>query len=151
FITQIFVGGDWPYLFPSASIYFPVAPALYKSYLQLGLYNIPLAGIDTYYQITSHFFNPLFGWAVTEKIFWFFPFLLIAIFSSYTLTKSWIGVFIYCANSYILMVVGGGQLGIAIAYAIMPLALWLLLQFNEYKFEARNPKFETNINVQNIP
>jgi len=128
-LFQPLVGADWTYVYAQASNQFPGGFSLYNNYLQLGYNSILLSGLNSYYQITSHFFNPLLGWAATERIFWFFPFLILSMYSSYTLTKSWLGVFVYCANTYILMIVGGGQLGIALAYSIMPLGMYYTMNW----------------------
>lgn len=139
--TKVLVGGDWPYLYQQTSQYFDTGPAVYKSYLQLGLYNVPLAGIDMYYQTTAHMFSPIVGWAATQRLFWFIPFLLVCMISSYLLTESVLGVIVYTANTYILMIVGGGQMGIALAYAIAPLVVRQCLQLLEKLSDANPPHF----------
>jgi hypothetical protein len=110
--------GDWPYLSLEDIQNFSWIPE--SRFLWLA----------PYYQWTAKFGVQVLGmsWELTERIFWFIPFLGISIYSSYYLTRSWIGVLIYVTNSYILMVVGGGQLGVAMAYALAPLVLAKFIQ-----------------------
>lgn len=109
-IGQTLSSGDWPYLFLEQIKEFTFIPS--GSVLWL----------TPYYQITAKLFVEYFGlsWELSEKLFWFWPFLAISIFASYYLTKSWIGVLIYTTNTYILMIVGGGQMGVAMSYAFAP-------------------------------
>jgi hypothetical protein len=70
------------------------------------------------------------NWSTIERVFYFFPFLILCIASSIALFKKLfqsnkfylLAAFIYLLNTYILMMVGGGQIvGISLAYAIIPL------------------------------
>jgi len=67
---------------------------------------------------------------VAEKIIWLWPFLILTVFSSWYLAKTlfpknkiihFLAPFIYLFNTYILMVAGGGQMGIMMAYSLAPL------------------------------
>lgn len=112
-INQTLSSGDWPYLFSENIKQFSF---------------IPSAGVlwlTPYYEITSKFLVQYLGlnWNLAEKILWFWPFILISMFSSYYLTKSWLGVLIYSTNTYVLMLVGGGQMGVAMSYSFAPLIL----------------------------
>ncbi|OGH18874.1 MAG: hypothetical protein A3F31_04845 [Candidatus Levybacteria bacterium RIFCSPHIGHO2_12_FULL_38_12] len=113
--------GDFPYLFLENIKEFSFIPDVHN--LWLGLY----------YQIPTKILVQYFGipWEFAERLLWFWPFLLVSIVSSYCLTRSWIGVLIYVTNTYILMVVGGGQMGVALAYALAPLVLKLFLDGRE--------------------
>lgn len=71
-----------------------------------------------------------FSWFFIEKLLWVSVFVL-AVYSSYKLTKSLIGSLIYSTNTYFLLLFSGGQLGVAAAYALTPLVL--------VKFEQKNP------------
>ena len=70
-------------------------------------------------------------WVIIERIIWFFPFIILTIYSSYYFFKkfnfidkyAWLGIFVYSFNTYILMIVGGGQVSIFLAYAVFPLVL----------------------------
>lgn len=125
FTSTPLVGGDWPYLYPQAARDFSFFPTLYRSYIWLGSSALPIGGIETYYQITGKLFATVLPWSLTERLFWFIPYLFLAITSSYFLTRSMFAAFLYTTNTYILMTVGGGQLGVALAYALFPSAIKL--------------------------
>lgn len=117
FTAQSLGSGDWPYLYIENIKEFSFYPK--PHFLWLGVYyQIPTKILVEYFHIP---------WETTEKLLWFWPFLILSVYSSYYLTRSWIGVVIYLTNTYILMVVGGGQMGVAMAYALAPLALKLIL------------------------
>lgn len=111
--TDTLSSGDWPYLFLENIKEFSFVPQ--PEFLWLA----------PYYQIPTKIFVEYLNvpWEIFERLFWFWPFVLLCIISSYYLTKSWVGVLVYTANTYILMVVGGGQMGVALAYALAPLVL----------------------------
>lgn len=113
FTDLILSSGDWPYLYLENIQEFSWWPQ--ANYLWLA----------PYYQIFTKITVQYLGipWIITEKILWFLPFILLSLLSSYKLTKSLFGALIYTTNTYVLMIVGGGQLGIAMAYAIAPLVL----------------------------
>lgn len=113
--------GDWPYLYM-------------EQIMESAIISKSLLWIEPYYYGTAklavHFFG--LSWELTERLFWFFPVVIISVFSSYFLTKSWLGVLIYTTSTYILMVVGGGQMGVAFGYALAPLVLaWFIRGKNQ--------------------
>ena len=110
--------GDWPYLFAENIKEFSWMPEI--RYLWLA----------PYYQIVTKIVVQYLRvpWEITEKLFWFLPFVLLSLWSSYRLTKSALGSLIYTTNTYALMIVGGGQLGVAFAYALAPLVLKFLME-----------------------
>ncbi len=119
--------GDWPYLFKETIQSFSFSPN--PSYLWLG----------PYYQITSKIFVEYLHipWEIAEKVLWFWLFLFISFFSSWyfsiTILKNKISailsVLIFLTNTYILMIVGGGQIGVALGYAFAPLVIGQFIQF----------------------
>mgnify|MGYP001602480357 CR=1 FL=1 len=119
FLPGALSSGDWPYLFLENIQEFSFLPDPHSLWL------------GAYYQIPTKILVQYLGisWEVVERLLWFWPFLLLSIFSSYHLTKSWIGVLVYTTNTYILMVVSGGQMGIAMAYAIAPFILKKFMDF----------------------
>lgn len=125
--------GDWPYLYLQNIQAFKIPT------------EAPFLWLEPYYQITAKLGVQVlnFSWETTEKIFWFIPFLIISIFSSRTFTKyvfeylikeknndlyATLGSFIFTANTYILMLVGGGQMGIGLSYSLSPLLLYLIFR-----------------------
>lgn len=140
-IDKTLSSGDWPYL--------------YKENIEaFSILKPPFLWVDPYYQLTAKIGIIVFSlsWEVTEKIFWFYPFLIISILSSWIFCfgsfkkilkehdahlASVIGTMLYTTNTYILMIVGGGQMGVALSYAFAPLVLHLffsLLENNKRNF-----------------
>lgn len=105
--------GDWPYLFTEQIREFSWAP------------EARFLWLAPYYQIITKFVVTVLGirWEIAEKLLWFLPFILISIIASWKAFGSWISVLVYTTNTYILMIVGGGQMGVAMAYALAPLVL----------------------------
>lgn len=117
-IDKTLSSGDFPYIFLENIKEFSFVPD--SSFLWL----VP------YYQSSAKILVEYAGlnWHFAEKILWFWPFLILSIFSSFYLTKSWIGVLIYTASTYPLMLTGGGQMGVAIAYSIAPFVLGIFMK-----------------------
>jgi len=136
FISNEIVGGDWPYFFRETVINFSVFPPAWAPFFGNGL-----GGMSPSYFLDQYLYLSVFislhilqiPWEVGYKFFWFGGFIFLSIFSSLYLYKTvyekvrmWQLAFcalLYTTNTYILMVVGGGQMGIALAYAIAPLVL----------------------------
>lgn len=120
--------GDWPYLYA-------------ENIQEFRIFEPPFIWLEPYYRLTAKLGMFLgLSWELSERLFWFFPFVFLVVYSSYQLTKSWIGSLIYSTNPYILMIVGGGQMGVALAYAMAPLVLYriMLLQRNAYRIQMVN-------------
>ncbi|MDO8657823.1 MAG: hypothetical protein Q7K55_03725 [Candidatus Levybacteria bacterium] len=119
--------GDWPYLFKETIqgfSFFPDPKSLW---------------LGPYYQWTSKLFVQYLNipWEFTERFWWFWMFLAISFFSSLFLSKVILGkskfnflyVLIFLTNTYILMIVGGGQMGVALAYAFAPAVLGSFINY----------------------
>lgn len=121
--------GDWPYFHKQAVKSFSFTPSYYKEYWGLGETKAIFTPLETYFQWSAKIVSDFLPWEISEKIFWYFPFLLISFFSAKAFSKSLLGGLIYTTNTYILMVVSGGQMGVALAYAIAPyvIKLWIEL------------------------
>lgn len=129
------IGGDWPYLFKeSLENYYFLVPS-WNTWQGNGLGGTnPIYFLQSFEYLTvfiSNFLN--IPWPLIYKIFWFGLFIALSILSSMCLLKTiflkakpWqmgIAAVIFTTNTYILMVVGGGQMGIALAYSVAPLVL----------------------------
>lgn len=136
FTTSEIIGGDWPYFFDEAVKDFSLFPPAWSSVHGNGLGGPIIAYyIDQYLYLTAFFSTHILHipWVFVYKIFWFGLFLFLSIFSSGYVVKSMIprsrswqiavGSLLYTTNTYILMVVGGGQMGVALAYSIAPLVI----------------------------
>lgn len=140
FINTDIIGGDWPYYFDEAIKGFPPLVPSWSTWQINGL-----GGTDTIYFLNSFQFFTFFiknffhlPWNLVYKIFWFGFFLFFSFFSvSYLIKKLFpkidflyvvLAGFFYTTNTYILMVVGGGQMGVALAYSVAPLVLTFFMQ-----------------------
>ena len=77
------------------------------------------------------------NWSIIERVYYLFPFLILSIFSSFYIFRkifvnykyAILSSSIFTFNTYILMVLGGGQIaGIGIAYALFPLVLYSFIK-----------------------
>lgn len=136
-LAETLSSGDWPYLFADQIrqfSYFPEARYLW---------------LAPYYQVVTKILVQHFGlhWHLIERLFWFWPWVLLSFLASFSFTRSTIGALIYTTNTYALMIVGGGQMGVAMAYALAPLVLKSFIKVPEYilystsKFLISNYKF----------
>lgn len=131
-------GGDWPYLFRETTVSFTSPVSVYRSYFWLGQNTLPFSGVESYFQLSSKVFN---NWILTERLFWLFPIIGIGLWSAYVLTGSWVGAFLYMTNTYTLMMIDGGQLGVGFAFALAP---FLLKRFIDV-FERSRINIKTSI------
>ncbi|MCL4418656.1 hypothetical protein M1146_00980 [Patescibacteria group bacterium] len=145
FIGKEIIGGDWPYYYKEMLRGFSYVPPLWTSQGGTGLggvnTNFPFFG---YENIIIDIFVNILGlpWQLVCKIFWFglfialsvfsMVFLLRAIFKNLSISQIIISIFTYIANSYILLIVGGGQMGIALAYSMAPLVLGFFINLINY-------------------
>jgi len=112
----------------------PQVYVLYKDFGISGLLNLWLAYPFTI--VLKLLSSVGFSWWMIEKMLWCFIFAL-GIVSSYKLTTyicsnsriSFLSPLIYMGNTYFLLLFGGGQMGIALAYSVSP---FVLLKFIQY-------------------
>ena len=144
FLAPNIIGGDWPYLFPEMLR----DPSMYFSSWNPGQGN-GLGGVNPLYSLSVFFGFTVFlahtfsiSWVFIYKFFWFALPLFFGIFSSVYLVKTifpqsalWqklFASFIFTTNTYFLMVVGGGQMGVALAYSLTPLVLARFIKLIDY-------------------
>ena len=135
FLNQEIIGGDWSYYYHEMLKEFTFFPLSWNPGNGNGLGAIePLYSLKIFSNFTIVLSTSSgLPWAVVYKIFWFGLFIALSILSSTALLKSilsnikyWqlvIGGVIFTLNTHILMIVGGGQMGVALAYVIAPLVL----------------------------
>lgn len=151
FFSKEIIGGDWPYIFPDVLKDLSFPPPSWVSWQGNGLGGIdPVYFLHLYQNFTASIAYYLgIPWPIIYKIFWFGAFILTSTFSSIhlikkvipnvSIDKALIAGFIYTTNTYILMVVGGGQMGVALAYAIAPFVLArFLILLNSSDFHYKN-------------
>lgn len=137
--TQVIASGDFWYFFPSMLHNLSLYPQAWY-----GVVGNGLGGLGIVYQ------NPVIVFALTLKIVtilglsWpfvakmllYIPFIIICIFSSVFLIRKvlpgnnlWLfAPIIFLFNTYSLMLVGGGQILLALSYSLMPLVIYLFTQ-----------------------
>jgi hypothetical protein len=129
-------GGDWHYQYQKFS-----SSSIFSFWNEengngLGGTTLPIFGLNIYYRTLGTFFTQVgFSWDIAERLIFSIPFLIFGIYSSYKFSilfsnnflYRYLSVLIFMTNTYILMIVGGGQLGIALAYAISPLVVYSFL------------------------
>jgi len=131
-LPGLLLAGDLPYYFKSTFNDWSFMPYLW--HLERGS---GLGGSYSFF-LWDHFLRTVpilalaklgFGWEVIQRLVYFYPFLILASLSSFVLSRkvglskntSILSILIFILNPFILMLVGGGQLEIGLAYAIVPL------------------------------
>lgn len=136
FIAPFVTAGDFPYFFNETIAQWSITPPSWSSTNGNGFGGEHvLYALDSYIYFLGEFMVNRIGlpWEVVYKIFVFGLFIILSVYSStYLLKKTLekprmfqviIGVLLFLANTYIFMVVDGGQMGVALAYSIAPLVL----------------------------
>lgn len=140
FITPQVIGGDWPYFFQQRLEETSVLPPSWNTFLGNGFGGIsPLYSLQFFHHLTiavSNIFH--IPWEIVYKVLWFGLFLFISFISPIYLFRtikkkldivSAISAgLIYTTNTYVLMVVGGGQMGVGLGYAICPLVVGVFIK-----------------------
>jgi len=126
------IGGDWPYFF-FENLKEMAFPFLWNTNWPTGLggNQIIILPLKIYLQVPILIFVNYLNipWPIIQRIFWFWLAFGISFYSGYRIGKSYIGGLIYATNSWILMVIGGGQMGVALAFAIAPFVLSKFIEF----------------------
>lgn len=136
FFSPFLLASDWPYFFPETIADFPLSPPAWAPTSGNGLGGeVVLYALDSYIYLINWLFVGTIGlpWEIVYKVFIFGFFILLSIVSSTYLIKTVLGrvgilplllsSLIFTANTYILMVVDGGQVGVALAYSLAPLVM----------------------------
>lgn len=103
-----------------------------------GTYFVPYMWAYPIQSIPINFWGVFLGlpWEVVQRLTFFYPFLILATISSGYLFKSlfpdikifYFAPLIFLFNTYILNVTGGGQMIIAMAYALTPFTLGIFMK-----------------------
>lgn len=144
FFQSEIIGGDWPYLFKESLSRYSFFVSAWNTWQGNGLGGTnPIYFLQSFEYLTV-FIATLFhiSWPVVYKIFWFGLFIVLSIFSSFYLINTifkklvlWqklLAVTIFTTNTYILMLVDGGQMGVALSYAVAPLVLARFMKLIDY-------------------
>lgn len=109
----------------------------------LGAFVSPFSWLH-YAEAIPLFFAKSFSlnWSLVERIFYFYPLLItLIVIPSFVFKKffpkskfAFFSTLIFSLNTYILMLIGGGQIFISLSYAIAPLVFYLFfVSFNQKK------------------
>lgn len=135
-------GGDWEFYFSETLREFPLMPSSWNIWFGLG-FGVNLTffmNINSYFMTTSSFLHNILGmhWIFIERALWFWPYLIFTSYFSFRLTKTLfpeiknhfalISSAVYTLNTYSLMLVGGGQMGVALSYGLAPLVFSCLIE-----------------------
>lgn len=135
------VWGDAPYFFADRFKEFSFWPLVWESRGRLGVIN------DLYFIYPLMLFYNSLGYFlhlsndILIRLIFYLPAIFLVIFSPWILTK-YLGFsplvrlfcsFIYSLNTYFLLLIDGGQVGVALAYGLFPLALLQLFRLKEVK------------------
>lgn len=143
FFLSFFSGGDWPIFFTQTIKELPWFPQVWSATNGNGYgQNVAFVlGYKTFFAFFAKVFTQIFylQWSITEKLIFFIPFWMLAIVSSYFLSRYFfknrlfnaLSSVIFATNTYALLLVGGGQMGVAISYAASPIVLLSLISLIE--------------------
>lgn len=141
------IGGDWPYRFAESVKVSSLSPPAWSPGHGNGLGGVIVAYyLDQYLYLTLYLFANLLSipWILVSKFFWFFLPLALGVFGivellhtskvKVTLGSGLIASLVYLTNTYFLMISGGGQMGVVLAYGIAPLVLVSFIKFFDQDF-----------------
>lgn len=139
------IGGDWPTYSQEFLQERKFFPSLWSSYRGLGGAVTPVLNLETFQAFLIVPWVNWLGlpWSLVYRVGWFGLFLVLGIVSSLTLSgiiifgpsRRWVqavSVLIYLTNTYVLMLLSGGQMGVALAYALFPLVLFQFIKLGNY-------------------
>jgi hypothetical protein len=128
------VRGDWRFFWPENLSDFIGIPSAWDPSLNSGIgqSGVPLLWINSYLNFTASFSILGLSWPLIGYIFWLIPAVLGSFFSMFFLYRFFFpkqktfAIFagiIYVSNTYFLLLISGGQFGVALSYAVAPLVL----------------------------
>lgn len=144
FRPVIISGGDYIHFWPQNMYFWEKFPfSIWDNQLDLGSSSLAV-GWGSPYRFLMGFFGSAVAFPIPliERIFYWIPFLLFCSIGPYFLIRyifphikfPAISSLLFLFNSYILMIIGGGQIaGIGLAYAFSPISFILFLRLVEEK------------------
>lgn len=137
--TSPIFGGDYIHFEKSGLTYLlHNSYQVWDSHLNLGWNRVALMGyapINTIIGVIALLSG--YNAPIVERIVWWLPFLVLSLFSTLKLSRYLslgkktypFSLLIFLANTYILMIIAGGQIaGIGLAYAMLPLSAYYFLR-----------------------
>lgn len=144
------LGADWRFFWPENIHFFSGTPQAWDASLNsgLGISGLATMWITSYLNITAVFAKIGIPWLVVGIFFWILPIFIVSFIASALLFKKTVlaekkyylfSGLVYAWNTYILGIVGGGQLGVGLSYSILPLI------FLSFYFLHKKPNFTRSI------
>ena len=139
FSSKMIVRGDWKGWSSEGVLDHLGSPSIWIKMLSGGVSRLFGGRATTFplWHLQAHL-RKLFGlgFAWTERILWFFPFLLISTVSIYTLSRyllknilvSFFATIYFIANNFIVFRMHGAQMNLGMGYALIPLSLYFYIR-----------------------
>ncbi len=132
-----FISGDWPFFFREQLAHINWMPQVYRMDWGFGENALSRLWVDYPFHLLTKVLSDLgLGWVLTEKL-WLIAIVVLAWTGMYSLSGRYFrqaslrlaSSITYVANTYFFLVLGGGQLGVALAYALFPFVFhaWIRL------------------------
>lgn len=153
FYPVLVMGGDLSHFYPEMIKNIPLMPYAWDFQRGSGLGGYYAPFLWNHFIITVPFLLigklTAFNWTILERVIFLYPFLIISCCSSYLFAKklfkdsayALLSSILYTTNTYILMVVGGGQMQIGLAYAMAPFVFLIYISLINNFIEKRNSTF----------
>lgn len=135
-VPGLITSGDQPfYSLDRLKDSFPF-PSLWDSTSLTGAYSVIVAPFFPVYSLQGLLAFLGVGWAISGRLLWLWPAVVIPCVSTYVLALSlfrqaraaFIAALFVVMNSYVYLIYEGGQPGVAVGYGFMPLVLWAFLR-----------------------
>lgn len=142
-MISFFSGGDFRHFYPENILNFATTPLAWDSSLNTGIGVSQLGSlwITSYFNFTLLFNKLGLSWNLISLLFWILPAIFLSFFSSFLLFKhlfssearlfAILSGIIYASNTYFLMILTGGQLGVVLGYSLAPLVLLRFIKIIE--------------------
>lgn len=139
---------DFPFIYPLQLGDFLSLPYAWSHILGNGLggSTVTTLYLDTYVHVGTQLLVFMFNipWNAAYRILFFWPFLVVgtagSLYFGFSLFKNKLaaslGSLIYMSNTYVLMLAGGGQVGLMMAYAFVPLVMASFIRRQAFLFTA---------------
>ena len=138
-MISIFLGGDSRHFWNENIGDFSSLPFAWDSSLNTGIGQPQIGSlwITSYLNFTALTSKLGFSWEIISLMFWILPAVLLSFFSAFLLFKylfpnkyfyAILSGSIFLFNTYFLMILDGGQLGIALSYSLVPLTLLMFIK-----------------------
>lgn len=138
--------GDARFFWPENIENFIHIPSMWDSILNTGI-GMPAAGtswITSYLNLTASFTMLGLNWVTITFLFWFLPAVIVSFFSAFSLFNhffqnrkfAFLAGILYLCNTYFFLILGGGQFGVSMSYALAPFVFLSFIKLFE------NPKIK---------